>query len=103
MVFFRLLMEAYQRKSNMRKSKSDVIRKKMELAKREPVDKFAKIAAPSGLLNGLNPGIINHVRNKKTCPLQYGILFEKLENGKLGSKQASHLKTFFRCLNLCFD
>ena len=73
MVFSCLLMETYQRQSNMRKSKSDVIKKKMELAKREQVDKFAKIAAPSGLLNGLNPEIINHVRDKKTCPLQYRI------------------------------
>ncbi|XP_047322483.1 uncharacterized protein LOC124926326 [Impatiens glandulifera] len=42
-----------------------IIKQKMELAKKEQVDRFAKIAAPSGLLNGLNPGIINHVRNSK--------------------------------------
>lgn len=41
------------------------MKKRMELAKKEQVDRFAKIAAPSGLLNGLNPGIINHVRNSK--------------------------------------
>ena len=65
MIFSCLLIEAYQRQRNMRKSKSDVIKKRMELAKREHVDKFAKIAAPSGLLNGLNLEIINHVRKKK--------------------------------------
>ncbi|KAK1400792.1 hypothetical protein POM88_000397 [Heracleum sosnowskyi] len=48
-----------------RKNKAEVLKKKMESARREQVDRFAKIAAPSGLLNGLNPGIINHVRNSK--------------------------------------
>lgn len=48
-----------------RKSKAEVLKRKMEQAKKEQVDRFAKIAAPSGLLNGLNPGIINHVRNSK--------------------------------------
>ncbi|KAL9661739.1 hypothetical protein QQ045_026567 [Rhodiola kirilowii] len=57
-------------KSRVRKSKTDVMKKKMEQArieqaKKEQVDRFMKIAAPSGLLNGLNPGIINHVRNSK--------------------------------------
>ncbi|CAI9295843.1 unnamed protein product [Lactuca saligna] len=42
-----------------------VISKKIEIAKKEQVDKFAKVAAPSGLLNELNPGIINHVRNRR--------------------------------------
>ncbi|KAF5178017.1 Cation-transporting atpase [Thalictrum thalictroides] len=48
-----------------RKRKTDPLKKKMEIAKREQVHRFTKIAAPSGLLNGLNPGIINHVRNSK--------------------------------------
>ncbi|PIA32445.1 hypothetical protein AQUCO_04500207v1 [Aquilegia coerulea] len=48
-----------------RKRKTDTLKKKMEIAKREQVHRFTKIAAPSGLLNGLNPGIINHVRNSK--------------------------------------
>ncbi|XP_051122980.1 uncharacterized protein LOC127245881 [Andrographis paniculata] len=39
--------------------------KRIELAKKEQTDRFAKVAAPSGLLNELNPGIINHVRNSK--------------------------------------
>lgn len=44
--------------------------------------KFMKVAAPSGLLSGLNPGIINHVRNSKQV---YSIIkamvrSEKLEN-----------------------
>ncbi|GAA0163531.1 hypothetical protein LIER_19373 [Lithospermum erythrorhizon] len=53
-------------KKRGRKAKTDGIsKKKIEIAKREQVDKFAKIASPSGLLNGLNLGIINHVRNSK--------------------------------------
>ncbi|KAG8390177.1 hypothetical protein BUALT_Bualt01G0056300 [Buddleja alternifolia] len=49
-----------------KKNNNDVMKKKkMELARKEQVDRFAKVAAPSGLLNGLNPGIINHVRNSK--------------------------------------
>ncbi|KAM0043020.1 hypothetical protein Hdeb2414_s0010g00336411 [Helianthus debilis subsp. tardiflorus] len=48
-----------------KKGNESVIKKKIEIAKREQVDRFAKVAAPSGLLNELNPGIINHVRNRK--------------------------------------
>ncbi|CAN7069546.1 unnamed protein product [Brassica rapa subsp. trilocularis] len=41
-------------------------KRKIEIARKEEVyNRFAKLAAPSGLLNELNPGIINHVRNKK--------------------------------------
>ncbi|KAL3622043.1 hypothetical protein CASFOL_034239 [Castilleja foliolosa] len=53
------------RKKLNNNNKNDVMKKRMELAKREQVDRFARVAAPSGLLNGLNPGIINHVRNSK--------------------------------------
>ncbi|CAI9774927.1 unnamed protein product [Fraxinus pennsylvanica] len=52
-------------KPRVRKTKNDMMKKKIELAKKEQVDRFAKVAAPSGLLNGLNPGIINHVRNSR--------------------------------------
>ncbi|XP_022879768.1 uncharacterized protein LOC111397204 isoform X2 [Olea europaea var. sylvestris] len=52
-------------KPRVRKSKNDVMKRNIELAKKEQADMFAKVAAPSGLLNGLNPGIINHVRNSK--------------------------------------
>ncbi|XP_076897960.1 uncharacterized protein LOC143551398 isoform X1 [Bidens hawaiensis] len=48
-----------------KKGSESVIKKKIEIAKREQVNRFAKVAAPSGLLNELNPGIINHVRNRK--------------------------------------
>ncbi|KAK9167919.1 hypothetical protein Syun_000059 [Stephania yunnanensis] len=52
-------------KQRGRKKKNDPLMTKMEIAKKEHVTRFTKIAAPSGLLNGLNPGIINHVRNRK--------------------------------------
>ncbi|KAJ8647776.1 hypothetical protein MRB53_000799 [Persea americana] len=55
----------HKQKIKSRMSKNDLIKKKMEIAKREQVNRFTKIAAPSGLLSGLNPGIINHVRNSK--------------------------------------
>ncbi|KAK8552652.1 hypothetical protein V6N13_121036 [Hibiscus sabdariffa] len=69
-------------KQGGRKSKNDMLKKKMELAKKEQVDRFTKIAAPSGLLNGLNPGIINHVRNRKQVHsiMEALVKSEKLEN-----------------------
>ncbi|CAN6237093.1 unnamed protein product [Urochloa humidicola] len=48
----------------------------------DQANKIVKVAAPSGLLSGLNPGIINHVRNSKQV---YSIIkamvhSERLEN-----------------------
>ncbi|KAB1217584.1 hypothetical protein CJ030_MR3G002731 [Morella rubra] len=82
-------------KKRVRKSKNDVIKKKMELAKREQVDRFTKIAAPSGLLHGLNPGIINHVRNRKQVHsiIEALVRSEKIENRNIGSKQVAHMKS----------
>ncbi|CAN1145078.1 hypothetical protein LINPERHAP2_LOCUS14494 [Linum perenne] len=67
-----------------RQERNDTVKKRMELAKKEEVDRLAKIAAPSGLLNGLNLGIINHVRNSKQVRTIIGSLVssEKLENGR---------------------
>ncbi|GMH19277.1 hypothetical protein Nepgr_021118 [Nepenthes gracilis] len=81
-------------KQRGRKSKNDVLKKKMEQAKKEQVDKLAKIAGPSGLLNGLNPGIINHVRNsKQVCSIIKAIVgSEKHENRHIGCKQASQTR-----------
>ncbi|KAJ4883456.1 Uncharacterized protein Rs2_33549 [Raphanus sativus] len=54
------------RKSKYNNDAAMVVKKrKIEVARKEEVDRFARLAAPSGLLNELNPGIINHVRNKK--------------------------------------
>ncbi|KAJ7959533.1 Cation-transporting ATPase [Quillaja saponaria] len=80
-------------KQRGRKCKSDVLKKKMELAKREQVNRFTKIAAPSGLLNELNPGIINHVRNRKQVHsiIEALVRSEKHENDNTGSKNANHL------------
>ncbi|KAG1346544.1 hypothetical protein COCNU_06G003730 [Cocos nucifera] len=56
-----------QRGRQPRKKKDDEPRRKSESARRQQANRnrFMKIAAPSGLLSGLNPGIINHVRNSK--------------------------------------
>ncbi|GLT88525.1 hypothetical protein SLE2022_065460 [Rubroshorea leprosula] len=83
-------------KKRGRKSKNDhVLNKRMELAKREQVDRFTKIAAPTGLLNGLNPGIINHVRNRKQVHsiIQALVKSEKPEPLHSQPKHANHLNT----------
>lgn len=85
-------------KQRGRKSKNDTQKKKIELAKRENVDRFTKIAAPSGLLNELNPGIINNVRNRKQV---YSIIeaivkSEKRERDHSEGKQSSRLKSGFQ-------
>ncbi|EOA19387.1 hypothetical protein CARUB_v10000661mg [Capsella rubella] len=53
------------RKSKNNNDAAMLKKRKIEIARKEEVDRFARLAAPSGLLNELNPGIINHVRNKK--------------------------------------
>ncbi|GAB2239866.1 hypothetical protein Droror1_Dr00020384 [Drosera rotundifolia] len=52
-------------KQRGRKPKNDANKKRLEQAKKDQVDRFMKLAAPTGLLSSLNPGIINHVRNRK--------------------------------------
>ncbi|CAL5206510.1 unnamed protein product [Lathyrus oleraceus] len=75
-------------KKRGRKSKTEILEQKMELAKREQINRFTKIAAPSGLLNDLNPGIINHVRNRKQVhSIIEALVTEKHENR---SKQEAH-------------
>lgn len=72
-----------------RKSKADALKKKMEIARKEQVDRFAKVAAPSGLLNGLNPGIINHVRNSKQVHsiIEALVRSERGDNFHTGNKE----------------
>ncbi|XP_042015872.1 uncharacterized protein LOC121763848 [Salvia splendens] len=72
-----------------KKSSNDVMKKKMELAKKEQIDRFARAAAPSGLLNGLNPGIINHVRNSK----QVHSIIEALVRSKKDESKRNQIKT----------
>ncbi|KAL3521314.1 hypothetical protein ACH5RR_019463 [Cinchona calisaya] len=81
-------------KPHARKNKNDGINRKMELARKEQVDRFAKMAAPSGLLNDLNPGIINHVRNKKQVHsiIEALVKSERNENRHSGSKQGDQTK-----------
>ncbi|CAA0836649.1 Uncharacterised conserved protein (UCP030365 [Striga hermonthica] len=72
-----------------KKVNNDLMKKKIEQAKKEQVDRFARVAAPSGLLNGLNPGIINHVRNSKQVHsiIEALVKSEKRGNRHIGSKK----------------
>lgn len=64
-------------------------KRKLEIAKKEQIDRFAQAAAHSGLLNGLNPGIINHVRNSKQVHsiIEAVSNFARTENQQFGSHQ----------------
>lgn len=79
-------------KQRTRKTKSEISKRKVDIAKKEQVDRFTKIAAPSGLLNDLNPGIINHVRNRKQVHsiIEALVKSEKHENSHCGSKHTSN-------------
>ncbi|KAJ1277763.1 hypothetical protein BS78_04G028300 [Paspalum vaginatum] len=64
------------------KRKRDDESKRSTSTQHGQANKIVKVAAPSGLLSGLNPGIINHVRNSKQV---YSIIkamvhSERLEN-----------------------
>lgn len=80
-------------KKRGRKSKNDLLNENIELAKREQADRFAKIAAPSGLLNSLNPGIINHVRNRKQVHsiIESLVKSEKLERSQIATNHSNHI------------
>ncbi|ONK62552.1 uncharacterized protein A4U43_C07F5280 [Asparagus officinalis] len=55
-----------QRSRQPKRKKEEEFKKKSEImTKREQPNKYTKNAAPTGLLSGLNPGIIKHVRNSK--------------------------------------
>ncbi|MED6122337.1 hypothetical protein PIB30_038817 [Stylosanthes scabra] len=79
-------------KQRGRKSKNEMLKKKMEIAKREQISRFTKIAAPSGLLIDLNPGIINHVRNRKQVHsiIESLVRSEMNKNNNAGSNQTAH-------------
>ncbi|KAI3458465.1 hypothetical protein Pfo_015128 [Paulownia fortunei] len=78
-----------------KKFNDDVMKKKIELAKKEQVDRFARVAAPSGLLNGLNPGIINHVRNSKQVHsiIEALVRSKRTENQLSGDKKCNQIKS----------
>ncbi|XP_023541857.1 uncharacterized protein LOC111801878 [Cucurbita pepo subsp. pepo] len=80
-------------KNDAHKKKMEIAKreKKLELAKKEQIDRFTKIAAPSGLLTELNPGIINHVRNRKQVHsiIEAIVRSEKQENERLANKLLS--------------
>ncbi|TVU33509.1 hypothetical protein EJB05_25332 [Eragrostis curvula] len=65
------------------KRKRDDELKKGIIAQNSQANKFMKVAAPSGLLSGLNPGIINHVRNSKQV---YSIIKAMVHSEKLDNE-----------------
>ncbi|XP_031373689.1 uncharacterized protein LOC116188454 isoform X2 [Punica granatum] len=80
-------------KQRGRKIKNELLlKKRLELARKEHADKFAKLAAPSGLLNELNPGIINHVRNRRQVHsiIEALVKSEKPPSGHIGSRKGNH-------------
>ncbi|KAL3834754.1 hypothetical protein ACJIZ3_009490 [Penstemon smallii] len=77
-----------------KKNNNDLMKKKLELAKKEDADRFARFAAPSGLLHELNPGIINHVRNSKHVHsiIEAIVRSNQTENRNSGVKQNNQIK-----------
>ncbi|KAB1225670.1 hypothetical protein CJ030_MR1G009149 [Morella rubra] len=74
-------------KRHVRKCKDDTAKaempsRKMKVAKIEEVNRFTEVAAPSGLLDELNPGIINRLRNSEQVYSIIGALIrtERVEN-----------------------
>ncbi|ESQ40439.1 hypothetical protein EUTSA_v10013224mg [Eutrema salsugineum] len=71
-----------------------VKKRKIEVARKEEVDRFARLGAPSGLLNELNPGIINHVRNKKqVLSIIESIVKSDKDSGNFYHPSMRHSKT----------
>ncbi|KAF3330417.1 hypothetical protein FCM35_KLT03771 [Carex littledalei] len=71
------------------KRKAEETRKRIVHMQTEQASRFAKVAAPSGLLSGLNPGIINHVRNSKQV---YSIIEAMVQSEKVGTRQLNKEK-----------
>lgn len=71
-----------------------MLKKRLELSRKEQADRFAKLAAPSGLLNELNPGIINHVKNRRQVHsiIEALLKSEKPRSGQMGNRQVNHLR-----------
>ncbi|KAG6631054.1 uncharacterized protein LOC122292493 [Carya illinoinensis] len=79
-------------KKHVRKCKNDMAKtempsRKMKVAKIEHVDGFPKVSAPSGLLDELNPGIINRLRNRKQVYSIIQALVRSVELENTQSKQ----------------
>ncbi|KMZ64927.1 hypothetical protein ZOSMA_342G00010 [Zostera marina] len=86
-----------KRARQSKKRKEEELKKKMESGKGEHANRFSKVVAPSGLLSGLNPGIINHVRNSKQVRsiIAAMVTSETLERQKNGqtSRESDDSKT----------
>lgn len=84
------------RKKHVRKCKNDMAKtempiRKMKVAKLEHVDRFPKVSATSGLLDELNPGIINRLRNRKEV---YSIIQALVRSVELENSQSKQQMLF---------
>ncbi|KAJ3676499.1 hypothetical protein LUZ60_003911 [Juncus effusus] len=78
-------------KKTRKKSEEEISKQKRAYLQKEQYlqfSRFSKVTGPSGLLTGLNPGIINHVRNSKQVYsiIQAVVKDSSFENEELGFK-----------------
>ncbi|KAK1320043.1 hypothetical protein QJS10_CPA03g00932 [Acorus calamus] len=75
----------------LRQNKNGAPKKKAKNGMREQTKKLMNISAPSGLLAGLNPGIIYHVRNTKQVRsiIDNVVISERLD-GQIENKNIGH-------------
>lgn len=85
-----------------KKKKSEETKKKSDMAKGELVNKCINVGAPSGLLSGLNPGIIKHVRNSKQVNsiIEAMLQSEKLEKQELQLRPLEQSRSGSRGVNV---
>lgn len=70
-----------------RRKKNEETKKKSDMGRVEPTNKCINVGTPSGLLSGLNPGIIKHVRNSKQVN---SIIEAMLQSEKLEKQEQQH-------------
>ncbi|KAF5446573.1 hypothetical protein F2P56_032191 [Juglans regia] len=81
------ILKKHVRKCTNDMAKTEMLSRKMKVAKIEQIDRFPKVSAPSGLLDDLNPGIINRLRNRKQVYSIIQALVRSVELENTQSKQ----------------
>lgn len=85
--------------------KNEEAKKKSDMGKGELTNKCISVGTPSGLLSGLNPGIIKHVRNSKQVNsiIEAMLQSEKLEKQELEHRSLEHSRSGSRGANVGSD
>ncbi|XP_020572753.1 uncharacterized protein LOC110019436 isoform X2 [Phalaenopsis equestris] len=85
-----------------KKKKIEEMKKRSNTTKAELANKGINVGAPSGLLSGLNPGIIKHVRNSKQVNsiIEAMLQSEKVENQELQHKPLEQSRSGRRGANV---